>query len=76
MTPAATPATFGLIVRRRREALGMTQAELGQRSAVTRTYVSALENGHKNPTLETQTRVAEALGIDLSELVREAEEKR
>lgn len=54
----------------------MTQAELGERSELTRTYVSGLENGRKNPTLETQSRIATALGVRLSVLVREAEEKR
>ncbi|QNP55336.1 helix-turn-helix transcriptional regulator [Tessaracoccus defluvii] len=76
VTPHATPARFGLIVRGRREALGLTQAEVAERCAVTRTYVSALENGHKNPTLETQVRIATALGVELSALVKEAEEKR
>lgn len=76
VTPSATPVTFGLMVRGHRESLGMTQAEFARRCSVTRTYISALENGRKNPTLETQVRLAEALGISLSALVREAEEKR
>lgn len=76
VTHPATPASFGLIVRGRRETLGLTQGEVAQRCAVTRTYISALENGHKNPTLETQVRLATALGVELSALVKEAEEKR
>lgn len=76
VSPHATPESFGLILRGHREAQGMTQADVARRCAVTRTYISALENGRKNPTLETQVRLAAALGVELSVLVREAEEKR
>ena len=63
-------------MRGHREALGMTQGDVAELCAVTRTYISALENGHKNPTLETQVRIASALGLPLSTLIREAEDKR
>lgn len=43
---------------------------------MSRTYISALEHGRKNPTLETQVRVAEALGVELSTLIKQAEDKR
>lgn len=76
VTPSSNPITFGLAVRRLRVARGMTQGELADMSGVSRTYISALEHGRKNPTLDTQERVAGALEIRLSELVRQAEEIR
>ncbi len=64
---------FGAVLRGRRAAEGLSQEELGERSGIHRTYISALERGRKHPSLGTVERLAEALGMQASALVAEAE---
>lgn len=53
----------------------MSQEGLAAAAGLDRTYVSSLERGRRNPTLSTQQRIAQALGRNLSSLIKEAEEK-
>ncbi|MGZ9841228.1 helix-turn-helix domain-containing protein [Tsukamurella ocularis] len=62
------------MVRRSRVQAGLSQEGLAAVAGLDRTYVSSLERGRRNPTLATQRRIADALGIRLSSLVRDAEE--
>jgi ribosome-binding protein aMBF1 (putative translation factor) len=64
---------FGLAVRRRRTQIGLSQESLADMASVERAYVSALERGKRNPTLLTQTRIAAALGVQLQQLIADAE---
>ena len=64
---------FGLAVRRRRTAIGMSQERLAETAGLERAYVSALERGRRNPTLLTQQKIAVALGVPLRQLIAEAE---
>jgi transcriptional regulator with XRE-family HTH domain len=66
-------ASFGLAVRRRRTAIGMSQERLAELAGLERAYVSALERGKRNPTLLTQQKIAAALGEPLRQLIAEAE---
>lgn len=43
----------------------MTQAELAEKAGVSRVVVARLESGTTNPTVETVSRVAGALGKEL-----------
>lgn len=52
---------FGEAVRRRRGWLGISQEELAGRAGLHRTYVSDIERGARNPTLEAITCLARAL---------------
>ncbi|GLK16919.1 helix-turn-helix transcriptional regulator [Herbiconiux flava] len=74
MTHRVSPHSFGLAVRQARMARGLTQDELAAASSLSRTYVSALETGKRNPTLDTQDRVAAAFNMPLSEIIRHAED--
>lgn len=56
---------FGAAVRRHRELLRLSQEELAGRARIDRTYISGVERGVRNPTLEVMQRIAEALGVDL-----------
>jgi transcriptional regulator with XRE-family HTH domain len=47
----------------------MTQSGLARRLGVTQAYVSALVRGQKRGSLDTWGKIADALGVDLSELV-------
>jgi transcriptional regulator with XRE-family HTH domain len=64
---------FGLAVRIARERLGWSQIDLSRESRIDRGYISRIETGSADPGLRVQRRLAEALGITLSELVTEAE---
>jgi CheY-like chemotaxis protein/DNA-binding XRE family transcriptional regulator len=57
---------LGAEVRRRRSSLGISQEELGERAALHRTYVSDVEAGKRNLSLESLERLARALGVSLS----------
>jgi transcriptional regulator with XRE-family HTH domain len=58
-------AYFGLAIRRHRELLRISQEELAERAELHRTYVSGVERGTRNPTLDVMQRLADALGSDL-----------
>lgn len=60
---------YGLAVRRARVAAGLSQERLSELAGLDRTYVSALERGLRNPTLTTQAKIADALGLPMRELV-------
>lgn len=59
---------FGKAVRRRRRELDISQEELAERSGLHRTYISSVERGERNPTLESIEQFAKALDIKVSEL--------
>ena len=59
-------------LRRRR---GLTLEDLAERAGVSRAMISKVERGEKNPTLVVTAKVAEGLGVTISELVR-VEERR
>lgn len=53
-------------VRTRREALGWTQAQLGERAGMTQSSVARFEGGGTEPTLPTLEKLAGALGLRLT----------
>ena len=65
--------TFGLAVRRGREALGLSQEDFAEKAAVHRTYISSIELGKVSVGIEVANHLALALGVRLSELIRKAE---
>jgi len=64
---------FGDAVRRRRRELGVSQERLAERAQLHRTYISDVERGNRNPSLESITRIARALDLEPSALLRLAE---
>ena len=54
---------FGRAVRRRREALGISQEELADRAGLHRTYIGDVERGERNIALVNIVRLAKALGV-------------
>jgi transcriptional regulator with XRE-family HTH domain len=59
---------FGLAVKARRTALGISQEELAMRIGADQAYVSRIEAGQMNVTLETAEQVAEAMQSDIVEM--------
>lgn len=60
---------FGMAVKTRREALGISQEELAMRIDADQAYVSRIEAGQMNVTLETAEQVSVAMKIDITELL-------
>jgi transcriptional regulator with XRE-family HTH domain len=60
---------FGKIVRRFREAAGISQEELAALAKIHRTYIGGIERGERNPTLLMIHRLAKALGIKPAQLL-------
>lgn len=59
---------LGAAIRAERSALGISQEELAHRSGLHRTYVSDLERGARNPSLESVEKLAQALKISVPNL--------
>jgi len=53
-------------IRQLREARGLTQSQLQQRSCVSRSYLSRIESGQMTPSLGTLEKIARALGVSLN----------
>jgi transcriptional regulator with XRE-family HTH domain len=75
--PAATgDASSGLqvatAVRDLRRVRNLSQRQLAGRMNVPRTYISKIENGKAMPTLSSLERLARALQVDISALLRDA----
>lgn len=64
------PEAFGRTLRRYRKAKGWSQEQLALESGHQRVFISWLETGSKQPTITTVFRLAEALDVDPSELIR------
>ncbi|HEX5504449.1 MAG TPA: helix-turn-helix transcriptional regulator [Thermomicrobiales bacterium] len=58
-----------------RQRAGLTMEELADRAGVHRTYIGLLEQGKRQPTVDAAARIAEALGLRLSDLLRQAEDQ-
>ncbi len=64
---------FGVVISKLRVQKGLTQESLSGLAGIARSHLAALENGEKTAKMDTVWRIAEALGVDPSELVRETE---
>jgi transcriptional regulator with XRE-family HTH domain len=67
---ASVPELFGRRVHALRDLRKLTQEELGERASISGKFVGQIERGTGNPSLATIARLAQALGIELPELVR------
>lgn len=68
--------SVGICVRRRRLALGLSQVEFAERAGFYQTYLSRIENGNANPTLNALDVLAAALGVTIFELFEEVRRER
>lgn len=63
---------FGDSIRVHRSLLRISQEELADRAGIDRTYVSGIERGRRNPSLNTMQKLSDALGADLDVLLATA----
>ncbi|OPG14494.1 helix-turn-helix domain-containing protein [Microbispora sp. GKU 823] len=71
--PATITAAIAANVRGQRAHRGMTLDELAARSNVSRGMLIQIEQGRTNPSVNTLTRIADALGVTLARLVEVAD---
>jgi transcriptional regulator with XRE-family HTH domain len=60
----------GVSIRLRRRKLSLSQAELGSRCGLHRTYITEVENGLRNVSLLTLLKVSNGLSIEVWKLFR------
>ena len=63
---------LGEAIRIQRSARRMSQLDLAAKSGLHRSYVSDLERGGRNPTVQCIERIARALEMPISELFERA----
>lgn len=61
---------IGARIKEIRTKKGITQEQLSERMEINPKYLSSIERGKENPTLNTLIRLSESLGVDLSEIFR------
>jgi transcriptional regulator with XRE-family HTH domain len=61
---------LGLRLKTLRKAIGLTQQELADKVGVSRVYIQTLEANRRLPSMKLLERLAEALGVDVSELIQ------
>lgn len=59
---------LGRAIRERREMLSLSQEKLAEQCGFDRTYISMLERGMRNPSLQNLFKLAEGLGTTVSKL--------
>ncbi len=65
----------GRVIRKYRENAGLSQEALAAESGLHRTYISLVERGHRNISVDALSQIAEALGVYPSRLMAEAEKE-
>jgi len=62
--------TLALNIKRRRAELDLSQEQLAYASGLHRTYIAHVERMVRNPSLDNVARIAEALGVEVFELLK------
>lgn len=67
------PVIVGKAIARFRNEKNLSQEVLSGLADIGRTHLSAIERGERKPTLETLYRISCALGVNMSDIVKEVE---
>jgi transcriptional regulator with XRE-family HTH domain len=68
MSEQALRESLGSVIRERRKALGLTLAQMAQRTGVSLGYLSQIELGKNSASIETLYRISLGLGMKMAEL--------
>lgn len=66
-------AVTGRVIREMRKKRGMSQEVLSGLAGIARSHLAMIENGTKNPNVDTLWRIADAFGIPMSQLIIKVE---
>ncbi len=61
---------FGIAVRERRNELDISQENFAEQAGLHRTYISDLERGKRNVSLENIEKLAKALNLSMADLMK------
>jgi transcriptional regulator with XRE-family HTH domain len=61
---------LGIVIRELRKEAGLSQIVFGEKCGFYQTYLSRIENGTANPTINAVEVIAKALGISIFDLFR------
>ena len=73
--PMLDPMIVGNTISRIRKQKGLSQEVMSGLADIGRTHLSAIERGERKPTLETLYRLAIALDIKMSDIVKQIESR-
>lgn len=62
---SVTAMRLGATIKDLRQRAGFLQEDLAERVGITQSYLSQIENGHKEPNLSTLRQISEKLGVSL-----------
>src|SRR5205807_5277839 len=68
MSAAALRESLGNAIRERRKALGLTLAQMAERTGVSLGYLSQIELGKNSASIETLYRISLGLGVKIADL--------
>jgi DNA-binding response OmpR family regulator len=68
MSEEALRESLGAVIRERRKALGLTLAQMAQRTNVSLGYLSQIELGKNSASIETLYRISLGLGVKIADL--------
>jgi len=60
---------LGKNIKKRREEIGLSQEKLANTTGLDRTYVSGIERGMRNPSLNNIAKLAAGLKVKVSDLI-------
>lgn len=66
---------LGEVIRDLRQEAGLSQVVFGEKCGFYQTYLSRIENGSANPTINAIEVIAEALGLTIFELMERVRER-
>ncbi len=69
----AVRSAFGRALRHWRLERGMSQERLAEEAGIHRTYAGDVERGARNVSIDNMFRIAQGLGMPLSDLIKTAE---
>ena len=70
LSPVKVLVSLGKKVRSLRRSQELSQEELAENADLDRTYISGIERGKRNVSIINLAKIATALGVTVSELVR------